>query len=237
MVSPVVDLRLLTAAVLFSAVVESCRLDQPRGPDRRAKQRPGTSFSLPCDVDTSRCPQTVAVVTTWFVFRRNSHHQLDVDGQSTRYQLDGSSLLFRSLQPGDSGVYHCAIAAGDVPRAGTQAVGRGTVLTVAGRPVPRVRAGLVWTLFTLLLLYSAAVLAVLVRKKTRRGAAFLAGKCAAHEEQVGPEHARIYGGKENNVSPPSEEDASGPWCKSSTARGSRNVPAGNHAEPQSFHAL
>ncbi|XP_036794826.1 immunoglobulin superfamily member 6-like isoform X2 [Oncorhynchus mykiss] len=125
----------------------------------------GQSASLPCNIayDTNR-----NIDFLWFVFKQDAHHSVDLITQQHKYSLERNSLNINSLQANDSGVYHCAALFRDVVCSGAQEIGQGTTLVVRERGVQMAWHVLLWLLFVLLVLYSLAILILIIRKKKNK---------------------------------------------------------------------
>ncbi|XP_029626713.1 immunoglobulin superfamily member 6-like isoform X1 [Salmo trutta] len=132
----------------------------------------GQSASLPCNIayDTNRKMDVL-----WFVFKQDAHHSVDLMTQQHKYSLERNSLNINSLQANDSGVYHCAAVFRDVVCSGAQEIGQGTTLVVRERGMQMVWHVLLWLLFVLLVLYSLAILILIIRKKTGKDIAVSRG--------------------------------------------------------------
>ncbi|XP_028268751.1 immunoglobulin superfamily member 6 [Parambassis ranga] len=101
----------------------------------------------------------------WFTVKEHSHRRLSITANKDKYRLVGSSLHIRSLNTSDSGIYHCAAAAPEAPKCCTKHVGEGVTLVVRDHVKIMVRHILLWLSFVLLVIYSLAVVTLLILKK------------------------------------------------------------------------
>ncbi|XP_056870356.1 immunoglobulin superfamily member 6 isoform X3 [Takifugu flavidus] len=83
---------------------------------------------------------------------------------SDKYKLDGASLQISALHTNDSGIYHCAAALRGKPRRGMQHVGPGTTLVVKEGNKTMATNNYLWVVFTLLTVYSLAMVTLIVKK-------------------------------------------------------------------------
>ncbi|KAK7174313.1 hypothetical protein R3I93_001504 [Phoxinus phoxinus] len=154
---------LFTFAFLVLSLVRGCMVDvqQPTMLMRKKEQQ---SVSIPCSVNISSCGPHTHLQISWYVFRNDSHHQIDLPSQSLKYELEHLDLKISSLSKADCGVYYCA-AALEVTHSGAQAIGQGTPLKVSemGLNVPQT---LLLTLLVLMSVYSLLVLGILICIKT-----------------------------------------------------------------------
>lgn len=107
----------------------NCQLDIHQ-PNRVIWQNRGQSASLPCHLNVN-CS---GFQFLWFVFKEDSHHQIDLETKPHKYSQDGARLTINSLNGNDSGIYHCAAVfpkLQPVPRA--PEIGPGTKLAVRGK--------------------------------------------------------------------------------------------------------
>ncbi|XP_051243507.1 uncharacterized protein si:ch211-139g16.8 [Dicentrarchus labrax] len=119
----------------------------------------GQSVVLPCTV-TPHCSGK-GWHYEWFIFKDDSYLRLKLHG---KYSLDGASLHIKSLVADDSGIYHCAAVLHGQPARGGQHVGLGTTLVVKEKVRIMVRHILLWVFFVLLIIYSLAVVTLIVKK-------------------------------------------------------------------------
>ncbi|XP_036794824.1 immunoglobulin superfamily member 6-like isoform X1 [Oncorhynchus mykiss] len=186
----------------------------------------GQSASLPCNIayDTNR-----NIDFLWFVFKQDAHHSVDLITQQHKYSLERNSLNINSLQANDSGVYHCAALFRDVVCSGAQEIGQGTTLVVRERGVQMAWHVLLWLLFVLLVLYSLAILILIIRKKTGKDIAVCRGTQKSDIQknkvrvQFGAVVQELYG-KRNLRSNKKNPNHSGP------AQNKVESPHSNHPE-------
>ncbi|XP_039681298.1 immunoglobulin superfamily member 6 isoform X2 [Perca fluviatilis] len=100
----------------------------------------------------------------WFTFKENFHLHLNLNSNSLKYSLDGASLIIKSLDANDSGIYYCAAVSSGPPGAGAQHVGLGTTLVVREQIKTMARPILLWVSFVLLAIYSLAVVTLILKK-------------------------------------------------------------------------
>ncbi|XP_043089754.1 immunoglobulin superfamily member 6 isoform X2 [Puntigrus tetrazona] len=157
---------LFTYASLVFGIVGGCKIDvqQPRKLIRKKEQ---LSVSIPCSVTMSSCSKRDPPQISWYVFKKDSHYQLDLRSPSGRYTLGHEGLTISSLSEEDSGVYYCAAALLSLAQSGAQAIGQGTALKVSERGLNGAQA-LLLTLLVLLIVYSLLVLGIIVCIKTGR---------------------------------------------------------------------
>uniref|UniRef100_A0A671LXN8 Ig-like domain-containing protein n=1 Tax=Sinocyclocheilus anshuiensis TaxID=1608454 RepID=A0A671LXN8_9TELE len=93
-------------------------LSNVQQPTKLIRKKEQQSVSIPCSVTMSSCPKSLPQIS-WYVFRKNSHYQLDLKSHSLRYTLEHQGLKISSLSEADSGVYYCAAALLDVAHNGT----------------------------------------------------------------------------------------------------------------------
>ncbi|KAL0993163.1 hypothetical protein UPYG_G00104070 [Umbra pygmaea] len=175
----------------------------------------GQKASLPCDI-TSNPNNPINVL--WFVFKKDSHHLVDLVNQPKKYELEKHNLNIYSLHANDSGVYHCAAFLTDLACSGAQTIGSGTTLLV--REMGMQTAWHVsWVLFVLLTLYSLAVLFLMIRKKTGHNLTVDRGtkssgnkKNATHRIQFGAVVQELYS-KTKSRKLSKQSDDSGPTQK------------------------
>ncbi|TWW69980.1 immunoglobulin superfamily member 6 isoform X2 [Takifugu flavidus] len=96
--------------------------------------------------------------------KENSHILLKPGENSDKYKLDGASLQISALHTNDSGIYHCAAALRGKPRRGMQHVGPGTTLVVKEGNKTMATNNYLWVVFTLLTVYSLAMVTLIVKK-------------------------------------------------------------------------
>ncbi|XP_076853408.1 uncharacterized protein LOC143508631 [Brachyhypopomus gauderio] len=166
----------LTFAFIIAQVlhVEVCQVavDQPKLLFGKVHQ----SVSIPCHATVLSCTSgSPTLKRLWYVFKKDSHFQLDTDGQPLKYRLEDYHLSVSSLSADDNGVYYCAVTLNDTlnsPNRGMQAFGSGTTVTVKERSFT---TGLLLLLLlaVLLLLYSLTILSLIVCIKTRGSTLFL----------------------------------------------------------------
>ncbi|KAM9744891.1 uncharacterized protein ACNS7B_009414 isoform 1-T2 [Menidia menidia] len=118
----------------------------------------GQSALLSCSI-SPRC-QAKDLLYQWFVFKESSHFPLKITG---KYSLRGASLYIKSLNAGDSGIYYCAVEAQSDTECCEQNVATGTTLVVRGKVM--LRPILLWSSFTLLAIYSLAIMMLIILKK------------------------------------------------------------------------
>ncbi|XP_016394705.1 immunoglobulin superfamily member 6 isoform X2 [Sinocyclocheilus rhinocerous] len=152
-----------TIAFLIFSTVSGCKVDVQQ-PTKLIRKKEQQSVSIPCSVTVSSCPKSLPQIS-WYVFRKNSHYQLDLKSHSLRYTLEHQGLKISSLSEADSGVYYCAAALLDVAHNGAQAIGQGTTLKVSETGL-NVSQALLLTLLVLLTVYSLLVLVIIICIKT-----------------------------------------------------------------------
>ncbi|KAK3552844.1 hypothetical protein QTP86_022539 [Hemibagrus guttatus] len=107
------------------------------------------------------------VEVQWYVFRKDSYHQLDINNQPARYRLEGTGLHISLLSKHDDGVYYCAASYKGLANSGAQDIGSGTTLTVKDNDYSTWQV-LLLTLVVLLSLYSLTILTLFICMKTGR---------------------------------------------------------------------
>ncbi|KAK3520489.1 hypothetical protein QTP70_024101 [Hemibagrus guttatus] len=122
------------------------------------------SVYIQCHVNMS-CEAVVEV--QWYVFRKDSYHQLDINNQPARYRLEGTGLHISLLSKHDDGVYYCAASYKGLANSGAQDIGSGTTLTVKDNDYSTWQV-LLLTLVVLLSLYSLTILTLFICMKTGR---------------------------------------------------------------------
>ncbi|GAA6228642.1 immunoglobulin superfamily member 6 [Lates japonicus] len=152
-------------------VTDSC-LTQP---EKEMWRKTGQDALLPCNA-SSQC-STTGFHFEWFVFKETSHHHLNVNGNKDKYSLEGASLRIKSLNTNDSGIYHCAAASPGESESRKPHVGTGTSLTVRGAVKTMARHILLWLSFVLLVIYSIAVVTLIILKKYRCNTSFCRRMC------------------------------------------------------------
>uniref|UniRef100_A0A673MKV2 Si:ch211-139g16.8 n=1 Tax=Sinocyclocheilus rhinocerous TaxID=307959 RepID=A0A673MKV2_9TELE len=145
--------------LIFHISVSGCKVDVQQ-PTKLIRKKEQQSVSIPCSVTVSSCPKSLPQIS-WYVFRKNSHYQLDLKSHSLRYTLEHQGLKISSLSEADSGVYYCAAALLDVAHNGAQAIGQGTTLKVSETGL-NVSQALLLTLLVLLTVYSLLVLVIII---------------------------------------------------------------------------
>ncbi|KAM4531468.1 uncharacterized protein PAE49_023663 [Odontesthes bonariensis] len=115
----------------------------------------GQSALLPCNI-SSRCK---AEKQQWFAFKDDNILRLSLAG---RYSLLGASLQIQSLNVNDSGIYYCAVESTNCCQ---EYVALGTTLVVREKVQLMVRHILLWSSFTLLAIYSLAIVTLIILKK------------------------------------------------------------------------
>ncbi|KAG7505343.1 immunoglobulin superfamily member 6 [Solea senegalensis] len=150
-------------------VTESMRKvnDCLRQPQKEILKERGQVVVLPCN-GSSEC-LAIGVRYEWFLFKEHSHVRLNLRDNPLKYTLNGASLRIKSLQKNDSGIYHCAAVCSELTaESGTQHVGPGTVLTVTGNVKTVASNILLWSSFVLLVIYSIAIVTLIILKKHGR---------------------------------------------------------------------
>ncbi|XP_053707816.1 uncharacterized protein si:ch211-139g16.8 isoform X2 [Synchiropus splendidus] len=99
----------------------------------------------------------------WFIFKEDSHFLLS-NKHDPRFTFSGSSLIIKSTNANDSGIYHCAALERGGAKSGAQYVGTGSILVVKDNITP-VSYILLWVLLALMLVYSLAVVTLIILKK------------------------------------------------------------------------
>ncbi|XP_052392226.1 immunoglobulin superfamily member 6 isoform X2 [Carassius gibelio] len=148
-----------TIAFLMFSTVSGCKVDVQQSPELIREKR-DQSVSIPCSVSVSSCPNSQPHIS-WYVFRNDSHYQLDLKANSLKYTQEQHGLKISSLSEPDSGVYLCAAALLDVAHYGAQAIGQGTTLKVSETGL-NVSQALLLTLLVLLIVYSLLVLVIII---------------------------------------------------------------------------
>ncbi|XP_069380731.1 immunoglobulin superfamily member 6 isoform X1 [Paralichthys olivaceus] len=128
---------------------------------REIWRKTGQVVVLPCDVSSNSSSHNYQ----WFVFKENSHFHLNLSGISLKHSLKGASLRIEQLNTYDSGIYHCAAVKHFQRTKNSSLVGLGTSLTVKGHVKTMVKNILLWLSFVLLLLYSVAIVTLVILKK------------------------------------------------------------------------
>ncbi|TDH02903.1 hypothetical protein EPR50_G00157390 [Perca flavescens] len=100
----------------------------------------------------------------WFTFKENFHFRLNLNSNSLKYSLDGASLIIKSLDVNDSGIYYCAAVSSGPPKPDAQHVGLGTTLVVREQIKTMAKSILLWVSFVLLAIYSLAVVILILKK-------------------------------------------------------------------------
>ncbi|TRY84707.1 hypothetical protein DNTS_003922, partial [Danionella cerebrum] len=119
--------------------------------------------SIPCVVNVSSCslPHTIS----WFVFRTDSHQQINLVDHHEKFTLEQDSLRIESLSKADCGVYYCFGSLLERQDEGAQAFGQGTVLKVSEGGLSIYQL-LLLTLLVLLSVYSLVILTLCTCIKT-----------------------------------------------------------------------
>ncbi|XP_051988393.1 immunoglobulin superfamily member 6 [Xyrauchen texanus] len=161
------NLLTITFLIFISVLsISGCKVDvqQSNNVMRRKEQQ---FVSIPCSLNITSCPGhgPDKLSISWYVFRKDSQHQLDLTNHSVKYTLEDQNLKINSLSTQDCGVYYCAAALLDVAHNGAQAIGKGTTLKVSKRGF-NTRQALLLTLLVLLIVYSLHVLGILICIKT-----------------------------------------------------------------------
>ncbi|KAM8824391.1 uncharacterized protein ACB058_020646 isoform 2-T2 [Synchiropus picturatus] len=99
----------------------------------------------------------------WFIFKEDSHFLLS-NKHDPRFTFSGASLIIKSTNANDSGIYHCAALERGGAKSGAQYVGTGSTLVVKDNITP-VSYILLWVLLALMLVYSLAVVTLIILKK------------------------------------------------------------------------
>ncbi|PWA19315.1 hypothetical protein CCH79_00014655, partial [Gambusia affinis] len=121
----------------------------------------GEKAVLNCSIN-SRC-SAGDLEFEWFVVKKDSHTRLM---QTPGYNIDKNLLHIKSVNGNDTGLYLCAAKEAKCCQ---PFVGNGTLLVVGGRPKVMLWRILVWVLFTLLAIYSLALVTlIIVRKNSLR---------------------------------------------------------------------
>ncbi|XP_058627806.1 immunoglobulin superfamily member 6 [Onychostoma macrolepis] len=155
---------LFTITFLMFSAVSGCKIDVQQ-PTKLIRQKEQLSVSIPCSVTVSSCPTAHLPQISWYVFRKDSHYQLNLKSHSMKYTLENQELTISSLSEADCGVYYCAASLLDGAQNGAQAIGQGTTLKVSGMGL-NIYQGLLLTLLVLLTVYSVLVLAIIICIKT-----------------------------------------------------------------------
>ncbi|XP_026859167.1 uncharacterized protein si:ch211-139g16.8 isoform X1 [Electrophorus electricus] len=136
------------------------------------------SLSIPCHVTVSACNGLInsSPMMVWYMFKKDSHSQLDLKSQPLKYRLETQHLSIHSLSADDNGVYYCAAILKTVSaNKEKQAFGSGTTVTVKENSFTTGHMLLVM-LLVLLMLYSLTILSFIVCIKTRGSTLFLQGR-------------------------------------------------------------
>ncbi|XP_073800381.1 immunoglobulin superfamily member 6 isoform X2 [Danio rerio] len=139
-----------------------CRVDvqQSKSLIRKTEQQ---SVSIPCSVNTSCLNLNPQI--SWFVFKKDSHYQINLIIQPQKFTLHQGDLTIQSLSKADCGVYYCAAALSGHTNEGAQAIGKGTTLKVSEQGFTTGQVLLV-ALLVLLSVYSLLILGILICIKT-----------------------------------------------------------------------
>ncbi|XP_054891712.1 uncharacterized protein si:ch211-139g16.8 isoform X2 [Poeciliopsis prolifica] len=95
----------------------------------------------------------------WFLVKQHSHKRLM---QTHRYKIYKNLLNIDSVDGNDTGLYLCAAKEAECCQ---PFVGNGTLLVVGEKPRVMLWRILVWVLFTLLAIYSLALVALIIVRK------------------------------------------------------------------------
>lgn len=161
--------------------VTGCSLEV-RQPHNQLFGEENQSISVPCNINISNCPDSSPDMV-WYVFTSNSHHQLDTKDQPFKYHVENHQLQINELKSSDDGVYYCAVALSNKIRAGPQAFGSGTTVTV-NEPTQYACIVVLLVLLVLLILYDITVLTYIICIKTGRGSWFLNGRFRKSETKI-----------------------------------------------------
>ncbi|XP_034448038.1 uncharacterized protein si:ch211-139g16.8 [Hippoglossus hippoglossus] len=132
-------------------------------PHRETWRETEQEVVLRCTV-SSHCSQE-SFNYMWIVFKEDSHFPLKLNGIPPKYSLDRASLRIKPLNINDTGIYYCAAVRSGNPANGSQHVGLGTALTVTGHVKTLARHILLWLSFVLLVIYSTAIVTLIIFKK------------------------------------------------------------------------
>lgn len=101
-------------------------------PQDHLYSRINQSVSIFCHINMSDCKDNHYNVF-WYVFKQDSHYQLNTVSQPHKYSMEKEMLQINSLSHHDGGVYYCAaVKTGYSESPGMQAFGKGTTLIVQG---------------------------------------------------------------------------------------------------------
>ncbi|XP_014903448.1 uncharacterized protein LOC106956867 isoform X1 [Poecilia latipinna] len=95
----------------------------------------------------------------WFLVKKDSHKRLM---QTQRYNIQKNLLNIDSVNGNDTGLYLCAAKETECCQ---PFVANGTLLVVGGKPKVMLWKILVWVLFTLLAIYSLALVTLIIVRK------------------------------------------------------------------------
>ncbi|MCI4385147.1 hypothetical protein PGIGA_G00046930 [Pangasianodon gigas] len=157
-------------------------------PQERLHGRFNQTVLIYCHVNTS-CKMQKEV--QWYVFKKDSSYQLDINNRPTKYTLQDADLQISWLSHSDDGVYHCAVSDRGSTDSGAQAIGTGTTLTLKENDY---NAGevLLITLVVLLSLYSLIILTLFICIKT--GHAMLLKRRQSQSQAKGDSTRRVHFG-------------------------------------------
>ncbi|KAL7850628.1 hypothetical protein SRHO_G00199770 [Serrasalmus rhombeus] len=174
----------ITFILIFTSAlsVTGCQLDV-RQPQELLTGRKKESVFVQCHTNTSACSSSTPEVL-WYVFTRDSHHQLDAKSQPLKYQLDSQGLQIKSLTTSDDGVYYCAVILPGQVKNGAQAFGSGTTVTVT-EDVYRTSLAVLLALLVLLTLYSLTILTIIICTKTGQRTLSLKGRTKRSDRKSG----------------------------------------------------
>ncbi|XP_072224769.1 uncharacterized protein [Leuresthes tenuis] len=125
-------------------------------PDKVIWHETGQSALLPCNI-SSHCKDKWHY--QWFALKDKNILRVSIAG---RYSLHGGSLRIESLNINDSGIYHCAAESSNCCQ---EYVALGTTLVVREKVQIMVQHILLWSSFTLLAIYSLAIVTLIILKK------------------------------------------------------------------------
>ncbi|XP_056306487.1 uncharacterized protein si:ch211-139g16.8 [Danio aesculapii] len=155
---------LFTIIIIFLTFnsANECKVDvqQSKRLIRKTEQQ---SVSIPCFVNTS-CLNLKPQIS-WFVFKKDSHDQINLSSQPLKFTLNQGDLTIQSLSKADCGVYYCAAALLGHTNEGAQAIGKGTTLKVSEQGFTTGQV-LLFALLVLLSVYSLLILGILICIKT-----------------------------------------------------------------------
>lgn len=145
----------------------------------------GESVDLPCAISVQCSGRDWTY--EWLTCQESSCFSVMPHEKPQKYKLNGASLHITALRANDSGIYHCAAVSAGERAQGSQHVGLGTTLVVKGRRnllscqwkwfnvtgwllwaflekiKTTVRSIFLWIGFALLIIYSLAVVTLIVK--------------------------------------------------------------------------